>query len=243
MRQKIFNGKSWYSPLSYSNYLGTRNFCNSKGFHYGKFRHCETKNFWRKILVLLPSLIQTFSIPEIIATIKDYPTEIFSTVRQKIFDGKSWWSPPPAPLIQTLSVNEISETLKASPTKFFGTVRRKIFLGKSWYSPLSYPNFFDTRNYCNNKGLPYGNFRHCEIKNFRRKVLMVPPRTSYPNFFDTRNFCNNKGFPYGNFRHCETKNIWRKILVLLPSLIQTFSIPEIIATIKDYLTEIFGTVR
>ena len=152
MRQKIFNGKSWYSPpLSYPNFLDTWIFCNSKRFHYGKFRHCETKNFRRKILVLPPSLIQTLSVPE------------------------------------------ISETLKGSPTKFFGTVRQKNFHGKSWYSPLSYPNFFDTRNYCNNKGLPYGNFRHCEIKNFRRKILIPPPPSPslmhkifrYPKFSDT----------------------------------------------------------
>ena len=34
-------------------------------------------------------LIQTFAIPEINATVKDSPTEVFGTVRQKIFDGKS----------------------------------------------------------------------------------------------------------------------------------------------------------
>ena len=44
----------------------------------------------RKIVILPPpSLIQNFSIPEIIATVKDSPTEISGTARQKIFDGKS----------------------------------------------------------------------------------------------------------------------------------------------------------
>ena len=44
----------------------------------------------RKIVILPPHhLIQSFSIPELNATVKDYPTEIFGTVRQKIFDGKS----------------------------------------------------------------------------------------------------------------------------------------------------------
>ena len=42
-------------------------------------------------------------------------------------------------------------------------------------TPLPYPNFFDTRNYYNSKGLPYGNFRHCDTKNFRRKFLIIPP--------------------------------------------------------------------
>ena len=43
----------------------------------------------RRKIVILPPLIKTFPIPEITATVKDSPTEIFGTVRQKIFDGKS----------------------------------------------------------------------------------------------------------------------------------------------------------
>ena len=35
----------------------------------------------------------------------------------------------------------------------------------------------------------------------------------------------------------------RRKIVILPPLIQTFPIPEIIATVKDSSTEIFGTVR
>ena len=101
----------------------------------------------RKIVILPPPLIQTFSIPEIIATVKDSPTEIFGTVRQKNLDT------PPPPLIQTFSAPEISETLKGS--------------------------------------FPYGNFRHCETKNFRRKILIPPPPSlmhkifRYPKFSDT----------------------------------------------------------
>ena len=79
------------------------------------------------------SLLQTFSVPEINATMKDSPTEIFvGTVRQKIFDGKSWYSPP---LLQTFSLPENNATVKDSPTEIFGTVRQKIFDEKSWYPP------------------------------------------------------------------------------------------------------------
>ena len=91
------------------------------------FRHCETKKFRQNILILPPSLIQTFLIPEIIATVNDTPTEFFSTVRKK--NSTENLDTPPS-LIQTFSVPEISETLKGSPTKFFGTVRPKIFDGK-----------------------------------------------------------------------------------------------------------------
>ena len=101
----------------------------------------------------------------------------------------------PHPLIQTFSIPEIIATVKDSPTEIFGTVRdfrRKILI----LPPPFYPNFFDTRNYCNTIGFPppYGNFRHCETKNFRGKILTLPP-PSYPNFFDTRNYCNTRRFP------------------------------------------------
>ena len=85
-------------PPPYPNFFDARNYCNSKGFPYGNFRHCERKNFRWKILILPPPpLIQTFSIPEINETLKDSPppTEIFGTVRQKIFDGKFWYPLPP----------------------------------------------------------------------------------------------------------------------------------------------------
>ena len=126
---------------------------------------------------------------------------------------------PPAPLIQTLSVPEISETIKGSPTKFFGTVRRKIFPGKPWYSPFSYPNFFDTRNYCNNKGLPYGNFRHCEIKNFRRKVLMVPPAPLIQTFSTSEIFATIKDSPTEIFGTVRQKNFHGKSCYSPPPLL------------------------
>ena len=93
----------------------------------------------------------------------------------------------------------------------------KNFDGKSWYSPPPYPNIFYTRNYCNSKGFPYGIFRHCETKIFRRKILILPPPPliqtfSVPGISETL-----KGsFPYEIFRHCETKDFWQKMLKLPP---------------------------
>ena len=86
-----------------------------------------------------PPLIQTFPIPEIIATVKDSPTKIFGT-ETKNFRRKILIHPPPPSFIQIFSGPEVSETLKDSPTKFFGTVRQKNFDRKSWNSPPpSYP--------------------------------------------------------------------------------------------------------
>ena len=91
----------------------------------------------------------------------------------KNFDRKSWYSP--APLIQTFSVPKISETLKDSPpTEIFGTVRQKIFDRKSWNSPLPLLsiNFFATGYFLKHSTevFTYQIFRHCETKNFERKV-------------------------------------------------------------------------
>ena len=40
--------------------------------------------------------------------------------------------------------------------------------------PHPYPNFFDTRNYCNNKRFPYKIFRHWD-KKFSTESLDTPP--------------------------------------------------------------------
>ena len=86
------------------NFFATGNFLkhSTEGFPNEIFRHCETKNFRRKILILPPlSLIQTFSVPEINVTVKDSPTEIFGNVRQKI-STENLDTPLPPPL---LSIN------------------------------------------------------------------------------------------------------------------------------------------
>ena len=67
-------------------------------------------------------------------------------------------------------------------------------------------------------------FRYCETKNFRRKILILPPPLLSINFFAAGNFLKHstEGFTYKIFRHCETKNFRRKILILpLPPLIHT----------------------
>ena len=66
-------------------------------FPYEIFRHCETKNFRRKILIL-PPLVQTFSIPEINETLKDSPPpyENFRHCETKTFWQKMLELPPPS---------------------------------------------------------------------------------------------------------------------------------------------------
>ena len=76
----------------------------------------------------------------------------------------------------------------------------------------------------NTKRLPYEIFRHCETKNFRRKILILPPPLLSINFFATGNFLKHstEGLPYEIFRHSETKNFRRKILILPPPSYSNF---------------------
>ena len=119
-------------PPPCSNFFDSRNYCNSKGFPYGNFRYCETKNFRRKILILLPPpFIQTFSIPEINETLKDStPTGIFGP-ETKNFRRKILIPPPPSLMHKFFRYPKFSDTPKCSPTKFFGAVRQKILNEKS----------------------------------------------------------------------------------------------------------------
>ena len=114
-------------------------------------------------------------------------------MRQKIFDGKSWYTPPS--FLQIFSGPEVSETLKDSPTNFFGTVRQKIFDRKSWNPPpLLSVNFFATGRFLKHstEGFTYQIHRHCETKNFRRKNV-IPPSVHKifwsPNFSETFRGC------------------------------------------------------
>ena len=141
---------------------------------------------------------------------------------KKIFDGKSWYSPPP--LIHKLfGYRKFSETQhRRVPLRNFSALWDKKFSTENLdTTPLprpSYSNFFGTRNQCNSKGFPYGNFRHCETENFWRKLLILPPPLLSINFFATGNFLKHsaEGFNHEIFRHCETKNFRRKILIPPP---------------------------
>ena len=168
-------------PPFYPNFFDTRNYCNSKGFTYGNFRHCETKNFWRKILTLPPSLIQTFSVPEISETLKGSPTKFFGTVRQKKFDKKSWNSPPPLLSINFFATgNFLKHGTEVFTYQIFRHCETKKIGRKSWHNPLKHKIFRHPKLMKHQRIPPYLKFRHCETKNFRRKILIPPPPSPLP---------------------------------------------------------------
>ena len=136
-------------PLLSINFFATGNFLkhSTEGFTCETFRQCETKGFRRKIVILPPTHPKTFSLPENFwnTAPKGSSAKYFGTVRQKIFDGKSWHIPLKHKIFR---YQKFSETPKVSPTKFFGTVRQNNFDGKSWYPPpLLSLTFFDTRDF------------------------------------------------------------------------------------------------
>ena len=116
---------------------------------------------------------QYFSIPKISDTLKGCPTIFFGTVRQEIFDGKSWHPPPPP------SHPNFFDTRKWWKTKGFpyGVVRHceaKNFRLKSWYFPLPlihilfrYQKFSGTQH----RRVPIRNVSVLSHKNFRRKIV------------------------------------------------------------------------
>ena len=102
-------------PLLSINFFATGNFLKhtAECFNYEIFRQCETKKFRRKILILPPppSYPYTFSLPEIFWNTPPNvsTTKFFGNVGQKIFDGKSWYSPLPL-IHKLLRCRKLSET-------------------------------------------------------------------------------------------------------------------------------------
>ena len=125
---------------------------STERFPYGILRHCQTKNFDRKSWYFLPpptsSHPKFFSIPGISETLGGSPPKFFGTVRQKIFDGKSWYPPPPLLSIKFLATGSWwNIAQKGSPMEFFGTVRQNfwqktVILPRSSHLPPLFHDFF-----------------------------------------------------------------------------------------------------
>ena len=81
-------------PFSSINLFATGNFPkhSTEGFPCKVFRNCETKQFWQKIVIPAPSLIASiFRYQKFSETQKGSSAKFFGTVRQKFFNGKSWY--------------------------------------------------------------------------------------------------------------------------------------------------------
>ena len=152
MRQKILTKNVKPTPLLSLTFFDTRNLL--------KHRRVPLRNDSVDKTILVEnrktrplSYPERFSIPEINETLKNSPTKIFSTVRQKNFERNPWCSPSSYPWTYSLSENFWNTAQKGSPTNLFDTVRQQIFYRKSWYSNLE-NFFFDTRNFQKHRRVP-----------------------------------------------------------------------------------------
>ena len=216
--------------------------------------------------------------PEMSETLKGSFTKFFGTVRQKIFDGKTWY-----PLV-CIKFFETPSFLKhrRDPHGIFRHYETKNFRRKNVIPPFSSIKLFETKNFLKNSRIPLRKFSalwDIEISSENRDM----PPLIHKFFSIPENFRNTEGFLYKAFRFGPVRQkvrtkpwcpppsyawkfsmkelFWNTTKVFsneifrysetqtstenrdTPPFIQTFSIPEIIATVKDYPTESFGTVR
>ena len=83
-------------PLIHKFFFDTKNFLENRRvpLQSFSFRSCETKNFDKTVMPPPPSYAWKFSINKFSESPKCSPIKYFGTVRQKLFDGKSWYLPP-----------------------------------------------------------------------------------------------------------------------------------------------------
>ena len=147
MRQKIFDGKTWY-PLVCIKFFDTPNFLKHWRDAHEIFRHCETKKFRRK-LVIPPIMHKIFRYPKFSETSKGCP-RIFSALwDKKIFDGKTWYPLVCINFFDTLNflkhLGHAHEIFWHCETKNF---RRKNVIPPSMHKIFWYPNFSETSKGC-----------------------------------------------------------------------------------------------
>ena len=221
VRQKIFDGKSWYSlpPLihklfRYRTFSETqiRRVHSTKFFgtvRQKKFNKKSWHNSLKHKIFRYPKLVTHWRVP----------LRNFSALWDKKLLTKNR-DTPPSPLIHKLfRYQKLCETKKGSSTKFFGTVREQIFYRKSWYSPHRH-KVFRYPKLMKHWRVPMQKYSALWGKKFSTENLDTPSPLVPINFFATGHFLKHRseGFLNEIFRHCETKNFWQRIVILpLPS--------------------------
>ena len=147
-----FQGKI-VTPLLCINFYDSRNFLKHWRIARGNFRQSERENFLRKNVK--PLLRMNFFDNENFLNIEVMPTKIFGTLRQRIFDGKTWY---PLLCIKIFDYPKLSETLKGCPRFFLGTVRPKIFRRKSLIPRFSSIKTFRNQKVSKNSRIPVQKF-------------------------------------------------------------------------------------
>ena len=237
VRQKIFDGRLWY-PLLCIKFFGTPNFLKHWRDAHEIFRHCETKNFRRKI-VIPPIMHKIFRYPKFSEALKGCPRNFSALWDQNFLTEKG---DTPFSFIKYFEAINFLKNSRIPLRKFSSLWDIKISTENRDMLPLMHNFFSIPENFRKRERVPLQSFlfRSCETKSSDKTVM--PP--SYAWKFSTKEFFwNTKVFSNETFRYSETKISTENRDTPPPPFIQTFSAPEIIATVKDSSTEIFGTVR
>ena len=207
MRQKVFGRKSWYSPPPLIH----------KVFRYRKFSEKQHRRVpLRNFSVLWDKKISTENRDITLWSIKffdtrnlwhteGFPQENFRHCDTKIFYKKSWYSPLKHKVFRNRKFSETQHRMV--PLRNFSELWDNKFSIENRDIPLWCIKFFDTRKLWHTEGFPYEIFRHCETKNFRQKIVILPPPPLLSIIFcDTRNFVKQRRVPLRTF-----SVLWDKI--------------------------------
>ena len=108
-------------------------------------------------------------------TLKDSPTKFSGTVRQKIFDVKSWYSPT---LLLSINFFATENFLKHStdgfPYEVFRYCETKKFNWKLWHNPLKH-KIFRYPKLVRHKRVPLKKILSLWDKKFWQKIVILPP--------------------------------------------------------------------
>ena len=216
MRRKIFEGNSWYSPhpLLSINFLATGNLLkhSTEGSLYEFFRHCEAKNFRRKLLTSPPVLAMNFfaTWKFLKHSIEGFRYRIFQHCETQNFRGKLLILPSPPVIHKLFGYRLFSETKhRRVPLRSFSALSDKKFSTEPLDThppppPLSII-FLATGNFLKqHRRVPLRSFSALWDKKFFRRKLLISPPVLVINFFATRVFLKHStgGFRYQIFQHC-----------------------------------------
>ena len=127
---------------------------------------------------------------------------MFRYCETKKLDGESWYPSPS--YAWKFSIPEFFSNTEGFPQDFFRYCEKKRFDKKSWPTPLMH-KIFGYLKLVKTWGVPvsYEIFRHCEMKIFPRRIVILPFSLPSPllsiKLFDTRIFLKHRRVPLRSF--------------------------------------------
>ena len=203
-----------------------------KVFRFGPVRQKISTKPWCP-----PSYAWKFSIKNFSETTKCSPLKYFGTVRQKLFDGKSWYLPPLLS-IKTFSLPEIFWNTEWFPGEVFSVLWDKKNFDKTVKLPPSFAWKFSIPEFFRSVLLRI--LSALWDKNFSTELSDIPFLCI--KYCDTRNFLKHRTVPQRNFLVMCDKS-FRRRNVIPPSLMhKVFRYPKFSDKPKCSPTKFFGSV-